>query len=91
MSIAGKHIIFIGHVQGIGFRFTAMRIANSRNLTGWVKNLPDGSVEMSAYGTEDDLQQCISEIHDYFGSNIKETNIADIAVNDQYEDFRITF
>ena len=41
-----KHIIFYGRVQGVGFRYYAVQKANQLGLTGWVKNLYDGSVEM---------------------------------------------
>ena len=39
-----KHIIFYGRVQGVGFRYYAVQKANQLGLTGWVKNLYDGSV-----------------------------------------------
>ncbi len=46
-----EHIIFHGRVQGVGFRYQAMYAARSFDLTGWVQNLPDGSVEMEVQGT----------------------------------------
>ena len=46
MNVVRKHIIFSGRVQGVGFRYTACYLARSLGLTGWVKNLWDGDVEM---------------------------------------------
>ena len=46
-----EHIIFHGRVQGVGFRYQAMYAARTFGLTGWVENLPDGSVEMEVQGT----------------------------------------
>ena len=46
-----EHIIFSGRVQGVGFRYQAMVAAREYGLTGWVENLPDGSVEMEVQGT----------------------------------------
>ena len=46
-----EHIIFRGRVQGVGFRYQAMYAARTYGATGWVENLPDGSVEMEAQGT----------------------------------------
>ena len=43
--MVAKHIIFTGRVQGVGFRFTALRIARLNQLKGYVRNSPDGSVE----------------------------------------------
>ena len=47
-----KHIVFYGRVQGVGFRYYAVNKANQLGLTGWVKNLPDGTVEMEVQGEE---------------------------------------
>ena len=41
---------FTGHVQGIGFRRSLSRAAQRLDLTGWVRNMPDGSVEAEAQG-----------------------------------------
>ena len=41
-----KHILFYGRVQGVGFRYHATYKASLLGLTGWVRNLEDGSVEM---------------------------------------------
>lgn len=46
-----------GRVQGVGFRFFAKRLADSLALSGWVRNLPDGRVEMVAGGGEDALER----------------------------------
>ncbi|MDH3680030.1 MAG: acylphosphatase [Acidimicrobiia bacterium] len=44
-----------GRVQGVGFRFTTWRLAAELGVLGWVRNRPDGSVEVWAQGTEDSL------------------------------------
>ena len=44
-------ITVTGRVQGVGFRFTTRSVANSFGLTGYVKNLPDGSVYIEAQGS----------------------------------------
>ncbi len=51
------HIIYTGSVQGVGFRYTARSLAQGSGLTGWVRNVPDGSVELVAEGDEDVLRQ----------------------------------
>jgi acylphosphatase len=75
-----KHITFIGRVQGVGFRFTAQRAANRRQLTGFVRNLWDGTVEMLAQGRPEDIDDCIQE-----------TKIEEIPPDPKYSDFQITF
>ena len=57
-----RHIIFYGTVQGVGFRYRAYHAANSLGVTGWVKNLWDGSVEMEAEGSEEAIDRMIMAI-----------------------------
>ena len=45
-----KHIIAHGRVQGVGLRFTVTGFAKKYNVTGWVRNLYDGTVEMEVQG-----------------------------------------
>ena len=45
-----RHIRFYGRVQGVGFRYHIMYDARNHGLTGWVKNLADGSVEVEIQG-----------------------------------------
>ena len=52
-----------GIVQGVGFRYHARREAASLNIAGFVRNLPDGSVEIEAQGNEDDLNRLIQWAH----------------------------
>lgn len=47
--------VISGRVQGVGFRWAASRRADQIGVTGWVRNLGDGSVEVAAAGTEDQL------------------------------------
>ena len=89
--MTAKHIIFVGNVQGVGFRFTAHRIAHRHKLTGFVRNLFDGTVEMLAQGPAEDIDACIREIEQSFTGYVRETRIEETAPNPQYDDFLITF
>ncbi len=46
---------FVGEVQGVGFRWTTKQLANELDLTGWVRNEPDGSVSMELQGDEEQV------------------------------------
>jgi len=48
-----RRAVISGRVQGVGFRFFAQRAARENSIRGWVRNLPDGSVETVAEGDED--------------------------------------
>ncbi len=58
-QIIRRHILFFGRVQGVGFRYYSVHKANSLELTGWVQNLYDGSVEMEVQGTEEAIDKLI--------------------------------
>ena len=55
MNLVRKHYVFQGYVQGVGFRWRAYHAARRYGITGWVRNCDDGSVEMEAEGTREDL------------------------------------
>ena len=49
-------IFYTGHVQGVGFRYTVKTVATGYELTGSVRNLPDGRVELLAEGAREELE-----------------------------------
>jgi len=56
-------VYYSGRVQGVGFRFTAERIAlDMRSIFGWVKNISDGRVEIVAEADEEDLEIFLNDI-----------------------------
>lgn len=50
------HIVVSGRVQGVGFRYHTQRTAMALGLTGYVRNLPDGGLEIVAEGAPDNLR-----------------------------------
>jgi acylphosphatase len=57
-------IFYSGHVQGVGFRFTAKTVAAGFEVTGTVRNLPDGRVELTAEGARAELEAFRTAIRD---------------------------
>ena len=91
MESIAKHVTFSGRVQGVGFRFTALNVANRYNLVGFVRNLPDGGVEMLMQGTPDMIDDCIHDLQDSFAGYVSDTDIKEMPVNPSLTDFKITF
>jgi acylphosphatase len=54
------HVIVHGRVQGVNFRASTIRKSASLGVTGWVRNLRDGTVEVTAEGQEQDLNALIA-------------------------------
>lgn len=52
-----------GQVQGVGFRFNNTNLAQARSLTGWVRNMEDGSVEMEVQGTPTNILSHLEALH----------------------------
>jgi len=49
-------------VQGVGFRFFAVEVAEELGITGWVKNLDDGRVEVEVYGVKEKVELMIEQL-----------------------------
>jgi acylphosphatase len=56
------HAIVEGHVQGVGFRYFVLEVAQQLQLTGWVRNLVNGNVELVAEGNRADLDKLFSAV-----------------------------
>ena len=91
MDKIAKQIIFSGRVQGVGFRFITHRIAQRYGLTGQVKNVPDGSVELIAQGRTDDIDNCLRDVEETFSGYIRDKQITDLPFDASCAEFKITF
>jgi acylphosphatase len=57
-------VLYSGQVQGVGFRYTAKTVATGFEVTGTVRNLPDGRVEMTAEGARGELESFREALRD---------------------------
>jgi acylphosphatase len=55
-------VSYNGHVQGVGFRYTCRQIAKGFCVTGYVKNLADGRVELAVEGDRTEIEEYLEEI-----------------------------
>ena len=91
MEQIAKHIIFKGHVQGVGFRYTTHRVAGRYDVTGYVRNLPDGTVEMLVQGLAKEVDACLADLEDTMAGYIRDMKVKPLAPNSRHTSFRITF
>lgn len=80
---------FSGRVQGVGFRYTVQNVAMQFNVRGYVKNLPDGKVEMVAEGPEDQVEGLIDAIKGRMDSFISRVDSQSAPPNGEFADFSI--
>lgn len=77
MANEQRVVCFSGRVQGVGFRYTACRIAQRYEVTGYVRNLPDGRVELLAEGScrqvEDFVQDVAEQMRDYISTQTQQS------------------
>lgn len=79
-----------GNVQGVGFRAMTRYYAQEMQLKGFVRNLPDGSVEIYAQGSKAYLEQLITKLREELSpGEIKEAVIEYFPIETPHEDFRI--
>ena len=88
-KIIRKHYIFYGNVQGVGFRYRAYYEASRRGISGWVRNLYDGTVEMEAQGEEDEINALVWAIDQSRPIRIEGIDAENIPVKITENDFRM--
>jgi acylphosphatase len=60
--MTGVQVFYEGRVQGVGFRYCVRQLACGFEVTGWVRNLPDGRVELQACGEAAELEEFLGAI-----------------------------
>jgi len=80
---------YSGFVQGVGFRFTARRMASGFPIGGHVRNLPDGTVELVAEGELSEIERFLAAIEDRMSGHIQAKDLRREPVHAPAADFRI--
>jgi acylphosphatase len=77
-----RRVYFSGRVQGVGFRYTCRSIARGFNVTGYVRNLPDGRVELVAEGEPGEVDNFLGAIHLEMSAYIKDASVESVPAGD---------
>ncbi len=85
------YAIFRGIVQGVGFRYTTLRLARRHRLKGWVRNRGDGSVELVAQGGKEDIQYFLKDLQEEFRGYIHDSSLEYRESQEIFPDFSIRF
>jgi acylphosphatase len=85
--------ILKGYVQGVGFRYYAMRMAQRfGNIKGFIRNLPDGSVEVVAEGPDEALESFLDSIKQGpSAAIIEQVEVEWLPYTGQYRDFTVKY
>jgi acylphosphatase len=85
-----RRIVVSGRVQGVGFRWFTQAAAVREGLHGWVRNLPDGRVEISAEGDAEALDRFEHRVrHGPTGARVEDVEIVDVGATGSDSGFTI--
>jgi len=82
-------VSFRGHVQGVGFRYTARHVAASYAVTGYVENEPDGSVELVAEGERAEVEAFVGAVAREMAPYVRKQEVAWEASTGEFDGFGI--
>lgn len=80
---------FSGRVQGVGFRCTVQNIALQYDVRGYVRNLPDGRVELVIEGPDRDLDALMQDVRRRMNGFIREVRFSDESARGEFAQFQI--
>ena len=86
-----RMVHYSGKVQGVGFRATAVEIARDYPVTGWVKNLDDGRVQLLVEGKEEDVKKFLDAVRKRWKWNIEKEDAEEKKPTGEYKTFSIRY
>lgn len=90
--MTGEHVVrrtvsYRGRVQGVGFRYTVVHISQRYPVVGYVRNLPNGDVELVVEGGEAAVDAFLAAVADVRRENIQEFQVTDGAPSGEFDGF----
>lgn len=85
-----RTVYFSGRVQGVGFRYTTVQVAAGFRVAGYVRNLPDGRVELVAEGAPPELDRFLTAVQQAMSGCIREVAITESPATAEFRSFTIS-
>jgi len=86
-----RTLIYRGTVQGVGFRWTAVRAAGGFDVTGYVRNLADGQVELVAEGEAGEISAFCAALEEHMAGYIIGAEARDSAATGEFRSFGVAY
>lgn len=86
-----REVYFAGNVQGVGFRYTAQRIAAGYAVTGFVRNIRDGRVQIVIEGNPSEIDGFLDSLAARMEGYIRHTTMDELASTGEFSSFEIRF
>ena len=84
-------VLFSGDVQGVGFRYTTRQVARKYPVEGYVKNLPDGRVQLVAEGNPPDVRDFVGDVERTMSDYVRQKQIDERPATGEFDGFGIRF
>ena len=86
-----RNVLYSGRVQGVGFRYTTVRVAANHDVAGYVRNLDDGRVELVAQGSPEQVGRFLLDIRRTMGSNVRRAEESEMVPTASFVRFDIRY
>jgi acylphosphatase len=86
-----RHVIYRGRVQGVCFRATAHDLSRDCRVVGYVRNMPDGTVELEAEGEPAEVDRFLASVQRHFQHNIRNADVTEASPTGDDQEFRIRY
>ncbi len=86
-----REVLFSGNVQGVGFRYTACQVATDYAVSGFVRNLPDGRVQLVVEGPPATIEQFVRRLSGRMDRYIERTEVRESPASGQFDQFEVRF
>ncbi len=86
-----RHSLYEGQVQGVGFRYTTRAVSRSFDVVGYVRNLPNGSVEVLAEGSGEQLDKFHEELANRMSGHVEHVSHDRRTATDEFANFDIRY
>jgi acylphosphatase len=88
-EVTHESVFFTGHVQGVGFRFSTLQVAKEFEVTGFVKNLLDGRVQLEVEGNAEEIDSFLAVLEEKMHGYIRKMERSRRVGPAQYNGFTI--
>lgn len=72
-EVRHESVYYTGRVQGVGFRYQTLQVAQGFEVSGFVRNLPDGRVQLEVEGQPEEVDGFIAAVEEQLGGHIRKT------------------
>lgn len=86
-----REVHYTGNVQGVGFRYSTKSIADRFHVTGYVRNLRDGRVELIVEGDSAELDRFLAGVEERMKGYLRDVQVSRTPATQQFREFEIRF